>query len=318
MTWRNRTLPADPEVPGEEVCVRAMGALRGIDRAMDRAGQVLARFSRPVRDGLILIGLGRAVYYFFVQGIQPWTFIGVDARAYWQVNLAHPYVGSGVGDISTYLYSPAFAQVMAPLSVLPFPVFDALWTAVLLVAAIWLVRPWPWATLILFLPVSYELLVGNVHFLIAAAIVVGFDAPAVWAFPLLTKVTPGVGVLWFAVRRDLRPSAIALGATAAIVVISFALSPSAWFDWIAFLLASPDRSQLLVPRTIVGAVLVAFGATTGRRWLVPVAVWMALPIVWVNSWVILLATIRLRQRVEPATWLPGAEATTSAEAVAAP
>ena len=280
-------------------------AVHAIDRALDRAGPVAARYSRPIRDGLIVVGLARAAYYFFVQGIQPWTFIGVDARAYWQVNLAHPYVGSGVGDISTYLYSPAFAQITAPLSLLPFPVFDARWTAVLLVVSIWLVRPWPWAALILFLPVSYELLVGNVHFLIAAAIVLGFDAPAAWAFPILTKVTPGVGVLWYALRREWRSLGTAVVATAVVVAASFVIAPSAWGDWIAFLLASPDRSQLLVPRTIAAAILVAFGAATGRRWLVPVAVWLALPIVWVNSWVILLATIRLRERVVPDAPAPG-------------
>jgi Glycosyltransferase family 87 len=276
------------------------GILRAIDRALDRAGLVLARFARPARDGLIVVGLGRAAYYFFVQGIQPWTFIGVDARAYWQVDLAHPYVGSGVGDVSTYLYSPAFAQLMAPFSLLPFPVFDALWTALLIVACAWLIRPWPWAGLMLILPISYELLVGNVHFLIASAIVLGFRAPAAWALPILTKVTPGLGVLWFAVRREWPALALALGGTAAVVAVSFALAPSAWSDWFAFLLASPARSQLLVPRTVIAAVLVAFGAATGRRWLVPVAIWVALPIVWVNSWVILLAAIRLRGRANPA------------------
>ncbi|HEY5435217.1 MAG TPA: glycosyltransferase family 87 protein [Candidatus Limnocylindrales bacterium] len=284
------------------------GALRAIDRALDRAGLVLARFARPVRDGLIVVGLGRAAYYFFVQGIQPWTFIGVDARAYWQVDLAHPYVGSGVGDVSTYLYSPAFAQLMAPFSLLPFPVFDALWTALLIVVCAWLIRPWPWAGLMLILPITYELLVGNAHFLIAAAIVLGFRAPATWSFPILTKVTPGVGVLWFAVRREWRAVAPALGGTAAVVAVSFALAPSAWSDWFAFLLASPGRSQLLVPRTVIAAVLVAFGAATGRRWLVPVAVWLALPIVWVNSWVILLAAIRLRGRDVPDAPTPGERA----------
>lgn len=275
------------------------GIIRAIDRALDRAGLMLARFARPVRDGLILAGLGRAAYYFFVQGMQPWTFIGVDARAYWQVDLAHPYVGSGVGDVSTYLYSPAFAQLMAPFSFLPFPVFDALWSALLIVVCAWLIRPWPWAGLMLILPISYELLVGNVHFLIAAVIVLGFRAPAIWAFPILTKVTPGLGVLWFAVRREWRALALVLGGTAAVVAVSFALAPSAWSDWFALLLASPGRSQLLVPRTVIAAVLVALGAATGRRWLVPVAVWVALPIVWVNSWVILLAAIRLRGRDVP-------------------
>lgn len=287
-------------------CDSAMtGALRQVERALDHAGIVLARFGRPVRDGLIIVGLGRAAYYFFVQGIQPWTFIGVDARAYWQVDLAHPYVGSGVGDISTYLYSPAFAQLTAPLSTLPFPVFDGLWTVLLLVVCVWLVRPWPWAALMLFLPISYELFVGNVHFLIAAAIVVGFRAPVTWAFPILTKVTPGLGLLWFAARREWRALALAVGGTAAISAVSFVLAPSAWSDWTAFLLASPGRSELLVPRTIISALLVAFGAVTGRRWLVPVAVWFALPVVWINSWVILLAVIRLRGGVSDAA-PPGA------------
>ncbi len=289
-------------------CDSAMtGALRAIDRALDRAGLALARFARPVRDGLIVVGLGRAAYYFFVQGIQPWTFIGVDARAYWQVNLTHPYIGSGVGDLSTYLYSPAFAQLTAPLSALPFPMFDGLWTALLLVVCVWLIRPWPWAALILFLPISYELLVGNVHFLIAAAIVLGFRAPATWAFPILTKVTPGLGLLWFAVRREWRALAVAVGFTAAIVAVSVALSPSAWSDWMAFLQASPGRSELLVPRTLISAGLVAYAAVSGRRWLVPVAVWFALPVVWINSWVILLAAIRLRGRVSVAA-PPGAAA----------
>jgi Glycosyltransferase family 87 len=270
---------------------------------MDRAGAAVRRFRRPLRDGLLIVGVLRAAYYVLVQHIYPWTFIGVDARAYWGVDLAHPYVGSGVGDVSTYLYSPAFAQLLAPLSNLPFPVFDFLWTAVLLVTVAWLVRPYPLAAVILVLPVGYELFVGNVHFLIAAAIVLAFQAPGAWAFPILTKITPGIGVGWFVIRREWRALAVALGVTAAIVVVSFAITPSAWWDWVAFLVASPSRSELLLPRVIVAAGLVVLGALSGRRWLIPVAVWMSLPIVWVNSWVILLATIRLR---EPAPRDPAA------------
>ena len=165
-----------------------------ISGLMDRAGALLRRYARPVRDALILVGLARAAYYFFVQDIRPWTFIGLDARAYWGVDLAHPYVSSGLGEVSTYLYSPAFAQLMAPFSNLPFEVFLAGWMILLAAVFVWLVWPWPWAALILFLPVTYELFVGNVHFLIAAAIVVGFRAPAAWAFPVLTKITPAVGL----------------------------------------------------------------------------------------------------------------------------
>jgi hypothetical protein len=188
---------------------------------------------------------------------------------------------------------------MAPFSALPFNVFFALWTALLVATCAWLARPWPWALGILALPVIYELCVGNIHFLIAAAIVLGYRVSATWAFPILTKITPGVGVGWFLVRREWRDLALALGVTGAIVAVSYALNPTAWADWIDLLLSSPGRSQLLPLRVAAAAVLVAFGAWTGRRWLVPVAVWIALPIIWINSWVILLAIIRLRDDVAP-------------------
>ncbi len=45
----------------------------------------------------------------------------------------------------------------------------------------------------------------------AAAIALGFRYPATWAFVLLAKVTPGIGLLWFLVRREWRNLAIALG-----------------------------------------------------------------------------------------------------------
>ena len=113
-------------------------------------------------------------------------------------------------------------------------------------------------------------------------------------FPILTKITPGLGVLWFAVRREWWAAAEVAVATALVVGVSFVLAPSAWADWIAFLLASPGRTELLIPRVAVSIVLVVIAATTNRPWLVPVAVWFALPVVWINSWVILLAVIRLR------------------------
>jgi Glycosyltransferase family 87 len=253
-----------------------------------------ARHTHTLRDALVVIGILRAVWYFAVQGIRPWEFIGIDARAYWAVDLAHPYADSGVGVYSTYLYSPAFAQILAPFGALPFGVFFAVWTAASIAVLIWLVRPWPWALGILALPIIYELMVGQVHLFIAAAIVVGFRYPAAWVLPILTKITPGIGILWFPIRREWRSFGIAVGATLAVVAVSALLSPGAWADWFAFLTSSTDRGELLYPRIALGVVLVAFGALTDRRWLVPVAVWIALPVVWIESWVILLAIIRLR------------------------
>lgn len=264
-----------------------------------RLAAIVGRNRRALRDALIVIGLLRAFVYVVVQGIHPWTFLGIDARAYWRVDLAHPYAASAVGEFSTYLYSPAFAQTLSPSYVLPFEAFYAAWTVASIAVLWWLVRPWPWALLILLLPWTYELAVGQVHLFIAAAIVVGFRSPGAWAVPILTKVTPGVGLLWFLVRREWRPFAVAAAVTGAIVAVSFVLSPSAWFDWVAFLTSSTGSGELLYPRVALAAAIVVVGALTGRRWAVPIAVWLALPVVWIESWVILLAIIRLREPAPP-------------------
>jgi len=272
-----------------------VGSMAPVTAIGQTTSGILRRYARPLRDALIVVGLLRAFVYFVVQGIHPWTFIGIDARAYWRVDLAHPYATSGVGEHSTYLYSPAFAQVLSPSYVLPFEAFFLLWTVASIAVLYWLVRPWPWALLILFLPWTYELFVGQVHLFIAAAIVLGFRYPALWAFNLLTKVTPGVGLLWFLVRREWRPLAIALGTTGTVAVASFVLEPTAWFDWVTFLRSSTGSGELLYPRLFLCAAIVIAGALTGRRWTVPIAVWLALPVVWIESWVILLAIIRLRE-----------------------
>jgi hypothetical protein len=264
------------------------------------ASDLLRRNAKALRDALIVVGLLRAFVYYALQGIQPWTFVGIDAKAYWAVDLAHPYAHSGVGEYSTYLYSPAFAQALSPLYGLSFDAFFLIWTIASVLVLIWLVRPWPWALLMLFLPWTYELFVGQVHLFIAAAIVLGFRYPWVWAFNLLTKVTPGVGLLWFLVRREWRALAIALATTGVIALASFLLAPTAWFDWVGFLRGSTGSGELLYPRLFLSAAIVVAGALTGRRWTVPIAVWLALPVVWIESWVILLAIIRLREPVPTA------------------
>ena len=83
------------------------------------------------------------------------------------------------------------------------------------------------AVLLAFPFVAVELTGGNIHLLLAAAIVAEFRWPAAWSFVLLTKVTPGIGLLWFAVRREWRPLMIALGATAAIAGLTFIIVPGA-------------------------------------------------------------------------------------------
>ena len=148
--------------------------------------------------------------------------------------------------------------------------------------------------LLLFQPVIASIALGNVEILIGAAIVAGFRWPAAWAFVLLSKVSPGVGLVWFAVRREWRSLAIALGATAAIAAVSFVLAPGLWFQWADVLLKNRDTAVSLpvLPgpvwlRAAIGAVIVAWGARTNRKWTVPVGAAIAVPVGWFTFTVII-------------------------------
>ncbi|HEX5239893.1 MAG TPA: glycosyltransferase 87 family protein, partial [Candidatus Limnocylindrales bacterium] len=192
---------------------RAAAAASGIVRGLEP----LSRRWSAIRDGLAIAGLLFAGYLFVVVAPMAGT-VGFDAFAYWHVDLANPYA-LPAGAFAAFAYSPVIARVFAPAALLPWPAFWWLWTAALVATLVWL--GWRQTLLVLaFPPVALELYHGNVHLLIAAAIALGFRYPAAWALPLLTKVTPGIGLLWFVVRREWRNLAIALGVTGAIVLVS--------------------------------------------------------------------------------------------------
>ena len=223
-----------------------------------------------------------------------------DSHAYWAVNIADPYTAN-VGEHDAFLYSPAVAQLFAVLGQLPWIVFLAGWTVLQVAIVLWLAgRSWWWVLPLP--PVLFECIVGNVHLLYAAAINLGFRFPWTWALMLLTKVTPGIGLLWFAVRREWRALGIALGATAAIVAVSYVLAPGLWRQWLDLLTAQsggdvPGLAAVRVPlfaRVALAAVIVVWGAWTDRPWVLPIAVLLAQPVIWVASLSILVGILPLR------------------------
>lgn len=227
-----------------------------------------------------------------------------DALAYWRPDFADLYGDRQVGVASTYLYSPAFADMMWLPGLLPWPVFAALFSALNLVALVWMVGPVIGALLLVipFSPVIDEVTTGNIHLLLGAGVVLGFRWPGAWVFHLLTKVTPGVGMLYFAGRREWRSLVVALVVTAGVALVSFALAPSAWFEWIDTLqrsseVAVPDRIAAipgpLWARVAVAAVVAVVAGLGGWRWLVPVAVVLSLPVPWSSGLAVLVACIPL-------------------------
>jgi hypothetical protein len=274
--------------------------------------------TRAWRNRRELAGLAfvAAVWLTIVVFAEPWGRLwgtGQDAYCYYFPTLSDPYARSDWTDPIAYVYSPAFLQLLAPLKVLPWQAFMAVWTAILLGCVFVLTgRRWFAVGVVLGL---MELAGGNIHLLLAAAMVIGFRWPAAWALVLLTKITPGIGLLWFVVRGEWRNLFIALGATAAIVAVSFVTMPDAWMDWVGVLtrIAGRDGTWAAVPipflvRLPFAVALVVWGARTDRRWTVPVAGMLALPALWYGGLSMLLAVIALQDRAKPSAAGPGVAA----------
>lgn len=297
---------------------RLFAALR---RAADGRLPSLRSLETPWWAGLLLAVVAWGLIVWFSE---PWGRLwgtGQDARCYWQASLSDPYLHSDWNDPIAYVYSPAFLQLVTPLTALPWQAFVAAWTAVLLVAVRFLTGPRLLLAGLLFPFTAMEVAGGNVSLLLAAAIVLGFRWPWTWSLVLLTKITPGIGLLWFAARREWGRLAIALGATAAIVAVSYVVAPQLWADWVAVVQANLASGRtgtwasLPVPFWIRGPIAVAivvWGARTDRAWTVPVASMLALPALWYGGLSMLLAVIPLLPG--RSVWVPAADAPRPARA----
>ena len=238
-----------------------------IQTLASRFDRLLARLPEPVearvRDRLgldLFVVVAVVLIALRLLDGYPWTSSWVDMHTYWATGAGVSYATSNPYVVGAYLYAPAFAQALYPLTTLPWPWFAALWTAATCAAYLWLV--------------------GR------------------WAFPLLLS-----GLLWFAVRREWRNLAIALTATAAFAGVSAVLAPGLWHDWFDLLRRSITDRQVVegaylgIPvwlRLPFAVGVITWGARTDRHWTVPIAMLLAMPILWVNVFTLLLAVVPLR------------------------
>lgn len=271
-------------------------AVRGISRAsVDR----LDRFGLVVLSTLgFALGLGYALV-----GVRP-----IDADHYWVAAHSSSFYGLvwGADAASFYVYPPPLAQA---LRVIPWSPFVVTWTTLLFIG-FWAATRW-WSLPVFAVSAGAVVLfgfghvladpialtvIGNPQVLVAAAIVTGFRWPAAWFFPVLTKIAPGIGLLWFAVRREWRSLGVALGATIAVAAVSFAIAPGAWGDFARFAstnsaAASPEPTVPVpfIVRVAMSVALIVWGARTNRGWTVPIAVgWSAIALYessYVTIWI---------------------------------
>ena len=259
----------------------------------------LRRAWRPVSAGLTVAGLTyiALVWLRIAPYAPPVPEYGpmFDARGFWIAWDGGLY-DIPWGEYEAYVYSPAFAQLLWPFTLLPWPVFAAGWTLGAIGCLFWMRVPW----MIAFPGVIDDILRGNIHVFMAAAIVLALRFGGAWAFPILTKVTPAIGLVWHIVRRETVQLGTALFVTGGIFLVSFAFSSELWIEWFQLLVDNADTTARirvvplpLVVRLPIAVVLIAYGARTDRAWLVPFGVMLGLPNVWTSSTALLAGSASL-------------------------
>lgn len=251
---------------------------------------------RAIRHGLVLGGFLLLLYG------TAWAASGghIDIHDYWLTRPEDAYRNYALGS-EGQAYTPVWTLAFSPLTTLPFPLVYAGWFCLNLAVAVWLL--WPlgrfWM-LVGLLYVSPELTTGNVHLLIAAAVVLACSGKA-WAlaFPILTKVTPGLALTWQIGRGEWRGVLSALGTTAVLVAASWVIAPDLWPRWWTAVTsnlgtAGPELLWIpLLPRLPVAILIGFYAARTSRAWLMPVAVLVGLPHIFLQSLSLLAGCIRL-------------------------
>ena len=266
--------------------------------------QLTATQRRALRDGLVVAGLifNATLVVFWL----PRLYLWIDAEAWWHINLSNLY-GPGIGtagtgaftdDIGAFRYSPVIAWLFLPATWVSWEVMIAAYLALSGVALVAMLGRRAPLFVVAFPPVLLELLNGNIHLFTGLAVWVGLRWAPAWAFILLTKITPGVGMLWYVGRREWRNLAIALGVTGAISIVGVVVAPGMWMDWLRTLTTMAAGPSLpgaapLWLRLPFAAAIALYAGVTGRAWLVPVSVFLGLPNLWIQGLAILTASFPL-------------------------
>lgn len=195
-------------------------------------------------------------------------------------------------NVAEFRYSPAFLWLTTPLRWLPFWVYQVVWVALHFLAVAWL-APW----MLAFPGGADDAITGNINTFLAVGVVLAVRGVPTWPLVLLTKVTPGVGLLYHAGRREWRTLAWSIGIALAIAAMGVVAEPLLWDEWFESLRAGPstyasvDAVGPLWVRLGLGVALCLLASR--RVWLLPVGMVIAMPGLWPASFALLAAIPRL-------------------------
>lgn len=264
------------------------------------------------RAAVAALGVGVAIAVLQIVRVSPQA---VDAAVYYDAVPGALYSsdwGSPTAIHAAFLYSPAFADAFIPFRLLPMSWFQGLFQLAIVAALVVTIRGWAFVAMVAALPfllfgvarsltlVMGDVALGNLQILLGCVAVWGLRWPGLWSFALISKVTPGIGVLWFAARAEWRQLAIAIGVTAVIAGVSFLWKPGDWFAWIGFLWSSnPPQYDGVLPvalpvRLAVAATVIIWGARTDRAWVLPIAVGLSIPIPYLSMAAAMVCAIGAR------------------------
>lgn len=165
----------------------------------------------------------------------------IDIKRYYlagqRLNDGLPLYGQTSADTTaTYLYPPLLAILFRPLALLPLPVVDVIWEAVVLASfaltlrRIGLSRPVLLVLSWLALPIGWALAIGQIEPVLTLLLAVG----APWAVALAgsVKLLPWLAAVFWIARRDWMALARLVAWVVALFVLQLAVAPQ---DTLAFL-----------------------------------------------------------------------------------
>lgn len=193
------------------------------------------------------IGLAATIQLVLIDG-----GMAYDAYAYWMAGrnvLAGEalYSSTAVDALGAYKYPPLFAQLWAPLSLLPALAFSWLWRVGCLLCVRWLAGSWRNVGLWLLVPFTItELSLANVTFPVAMMTVMALRGRpwlAPWAAAL--KFGPALALPYVWLTDPPRRHSIVVGSIllAGACAVSVGLDPAAWVMYVDSMRSSTDASM---------------------------------------------------------------------------
>jgi len=273
-------------------------AARRVDAWLDTA------WPRRLLALLSLVGFAMLAWNLTSPIVEHGTTGASDARAYWAAGRrllqGTALYADTAGQPFAFLYPPIAAQLVAPLSLLPLPVFAWGIRVLELLCLRYVVGSWKLAgaSMIVCLPVVAEIEAGNINLVIAAALAAAIRGDNRWLVPAAVPKFTALAALPFALGRNRR--ALVLGAlgAATLCALSVLSAPDLWRSYATFVISQPSVDNqwynvgrvVSLPARLLGAAVCALIAIR-RPVFMPVAVALSAPVLWFNSLSVLVAIV---------------------------